>query len=128
MPGRQRQKSREKFGKIERPNAEEATKTDEQKYAGREVYAPYIDNLKNISKFEPDWSEWGLVGFRVTPYGPGVDAQWAEFRRRWDQIIEEEYADQHIFHPKSDLAIKLLRFQRVEDPALEGASPIKVSQ
>ncbi|GES66433.1 ABC transporter, integral membrane type 1 [Aspergillus terreus] len=89
---------------------------------------PYIDTLKNVFKFEPDWSEWGFIVFRATAYGPEADAQSVEFRRRWDQVIEEGHADQRGFHPKSDRAIQLLQFQWVEDPVLEGASPIEVSQ
>ncbi|RHZ70742.1 hypothetical protein CDV55_108157 [Aspergillus turcosus] len=108
--------------------AEEATKTEEQKFADREIWAPYIDTLKNVFKFEPEWSEWGFVIFRATAYGPEGDAQWAEFRRRWDQIIEEGHADQRGFHPKSDRAIELLRFRWVEDPSLAGASPVEVSR
>ena len=59
--------------------AEEATKSKEQKLADREICAPYIGTLKNVFKFKPDWSEWGFVVFRATPYGPEADAQWAEF-------------------------------------------------
>ncbi|KAF7169292.1 hypothetical protein CNMCM5623_002088 [Aspergillus felis] len=108
--------------------AEEATKTEEQKLADREIYAPYIDTLKNVFKFEPEWSEWGFVVFRATAYGPEHEAKWAEFRRCWDQIIEEEHADRRGFHPKSDRAIELLRFRWVEDPSLDGASPVEVSR
>src|SRR5690349_9572700 len=79
--------------------AEEATKTEEQKLADREIRAPYINTLKNVFKFEPEWSEWGFVVFRTTAYGPEHEAKWAEFRRRWDQIIEGEHADQRGFHP-----------------------------
>ncbi|GFG16356.1 hypothetical protein IFM61606_07410 [Aspergillus udagawae] len=107
---------------------EEATKTEEQKLADREIRAPYINTLKNVFKFEPEWSEWGFVVFRTTAYGPEHEAKWAEFRRRWDQIIEEEHADQRGFHPKSDRAIELLRFRWEEDPALDGASPVEVSR
>jgi hypothetical protein len=108
--------------------AEEATKTEEQKFADREIRAPYIETLKLVFKFDPvsGWSEWGFVIFRATAYGPEADAQWAEFRRRWDQIIEEGH--QRGFHPKSDRAIELLRFRWVEDPLLAGASPMEVSQ
>ncbi|GFF57984.1 hypothetical protein IFM62136_03631 [Aspergillus lentulus] len=108
--------------------AEEATKTEEQKLADRESWAPYIDILKNVFKFEPEWSEWGFVVFRATAYGTEDNAKWSEFRRRWDQIIEEEHADQRGFHPKSDRAIELLRFRWVEDPSLEGASAVEVSR
>lgn len=108
--------------------AEEATKTEEQKLADRESWAPYIDTLKNVFKFEPEWSEWGFVVFRATAYGTEDNAKWSEFRRRWDQIIEEEHADQRGFHPKSDRAIELLRFRWVEDPSLEGASAVEVSR
>jgi hypothetical protein len=108
--------------------AEEATKTEEQKFADREIWAPYIDTLKNVFKFDPEWSEWGFVVFRTTGYGPEGDARWAEFRRRWDQIIEGGHADQRGFHPKSDRAIELLRFRWVEDLSLEGASPVEVSR
>jgi hypothetical protein len=48
--------------------AEEATKTEEQKLADREIWAPDIDTLKNVFKFEPEWSEWGFVIFRATAY------------------------------------------------------------
>jgi hypothetical protein len=108
--------------------AEEATKTEKQKFADREIEAPYIDTLKLVFKFEPEWLEWGFVIFRATAYGPEGDAQWAEFRRRWDQIIEEGHAHRREFHPKSDRAIELLQFQWVEDPSLAGASPVVVSQ
>ncbi|RHZ66746.1 uncharacterized protein CDV56_108386 [Aspergillus thermomutatus] len=109
--------------------AEEATKTDEQKLADREIWAPYIDTLKNVFKFhQGGWSEWGFVIFRATPYGPEHDARWAEYRRRWDQIIEDDYADERGFHPKSDRAIELLRFRWVEDPSLDCASPVEVAR
>jgi hypothetical protein len=107
---------------------EEATQTEEQKFADREIEAPYIDTLKLVFKFEPEWLEWGFVIFRATAYGPEGDAQWAEFRRRWDQIIEEGHAHRRGFRPKSDRAIELLQFQWVEDPSLAGASPVEVSQ
>jgi beta-glucosidase-like glycosyl hydrolase len=108
--------------------AEEATKTEEHKLADREIWAPYIDTLKNLFKFEPEWSQWGFVVFHATAYGTEHDAQWAEFHWRWDQIIEEEHTDQRGFHPKSDREIELLRFLWVEDPLLEGASSVDVSR
>lgn len=110
--------------------AVEESKTEEEKLSEREFWAPYIDTLKNVFKCsnEEGWTEWGFVIFRTTPYWPQHDAQWAVFRKRWDQIIEDDYADKRGFHPKSDRAIELLTFRWVEDPALEGVSPADVSQ
>jgi hypothetical protein len=110
--------------------AVEEGKTEEEKLSDREFWAPYIDTLKNVFKCnnEEAWTEWGFVIFRTTPYGPQQDAQWADFRKRWDQIIEDDYADKRGFHPKSDRAIKLLTFSWVEDPALEGVSAADISQ
>jgi hypothetical protein len=112
---------------------EDSTKTEEELLSEREIWAPYIDTLKQVFKFtspdsESGWSEWGFVIFRTTSYGPQHDARWAEFRKRWDRIIEDDYADKRGFHPKSDRAIELLTIRWLEDPALEGVAPAEVSR
>ncbi|KKK25248.1 hypothetical protein ARAM_003185 [Aspergillus rambellii] len=109
--------------------AEEATKAEQQKLADREIWAPYIHDLDLVFKFESNtWSEWGFVVFRTTPYGEEHDARWAEFRRRWDRILQQEFDQHRGFHPKSDRAMELFTFRWVEDPALAGASPAEVSR
>lgn len=108
--------------------AAEAQKPEDEKLAEREILSPYLDSLKNVFKFSDEWSEWGFVIFRTCSYGPAHEAQWVKFRGRWDQIMDEEIAEYHNYHPKLDRAIELRKFHWVEDPALEGASPYDISR
>jgi len=106
----------------------EAAKSEERKQQERLLRAPYIQNLDLVFRFQGGaWQEWGFHVFRTPPYGPEHDARWAEFRRRWDEIIEEQLAPHRGSLPQVDRAIELLKFQWVEDPALEGASAADVA-
>ncbi|KAL5332422.1 hypothetical protein BJX70DRAFT_134297 [Aspergillus crustosus] len=112
----------------EREAAAEAAKPEEQKLAEREIRAPYISTLKLVFKFAQAWSEWGFVLYRVSGYGGQHESRWNEFRRRWDVIFEQEFEQHRRYHPLSDRAIELLKFQWVEDEALEGADIVEVSR
>ncbi|KAJ6020646.1 hypothetical protein N7540_006150 [Penicillium herquei] len=100
----------------------EAAKSDETKQQERELRAPFVQILSSVFQDAEteNWGKWGFVVFRTTPYGGEHEAQWAEFRRRWDAIIEEGLAPHRGSLPKVDRAIDLLEFQWVEQPDLEG--------
>ncbi|KAJ5191604.1 uncharacterized protein N7498_010589 [Penicillium cinerascens] len=100
----------------------------DEKLAQREGFSPYLDSLKNGFKFSDQWSAWGFVIFRTCYYGPTHEALWAEFRDRWDLIMQQEIAEYHNYHPKLDRAIELRKNRWVEDPTLDGASPQEVSR
>lgn len=108
--------------------AADAQKPEDEKLAQREIFSPYLDSLKNVFKFSDQWSAWGFVIFRTCYYGPTHEALWAEFRGRWDQIMQQEIAEYHNYHPKLDRAIELRKNRWVEDPTLDGASPQEVSR
>jgi len=96
----------------------------------QELLATFIRNLNSVFQTETteDWGNWGFVVFRTTPYGGEHETQWAEFRRRWDALIEEGLAPYRGTLPKVDKAISLLQFQWVEQPELEGASAAEVAR
>ncbi|KAL4881634.1 hypothetical protein BJY04DRAFT_188517 [Aspergillus karnatakaensis] len=106
----------------------EALKSEDQKLAEREARAPYIDTLKNLFKFDKDWSEWGFVVFRAGGYGGQHDQRWTAFRRRWETILEKEFGKHRGYHPLSDQAMDLFSFRWVEDKALENANLVEVSR
>ncbi|KAJ5675300.1 uncharacterized protein N7477_005234 [Penicillium maclennaniae] len=93
--------------------AADAQKPEDEKLAQREIFSPYLDNLKNVFKFSDQWSDW---------------AQWAKFRSRWDQIMQQEIAEYHNYHPKLDRAIEVRKNRWVEDPTLDSASSQEVSR
>lgn len=108
----------------------EAAKSEESKQQERELLAPFVHTLNSVfrSAETEDWGKWGFVVFRTTPYGGGHETQWAEFRRRWDAVIEEGLASHRGSLPKVDRAIDLLEFQWVEQPELEGVDAADVAR
>ncbi|KAL4864015.1 hypothetical protein BDV12DRAFT_20107 [Aspergillus spectabilis] len=112
---------------LERVAVLEASKSEEERLAEREIRAPYIDTLNQVFKFQEEWSEWGFVVFRVSGYGEAHDDRWEKFRRRWEVIFQEAFEEWRGWHPKSDRAIELVRFRWVEDEALGRADFAEVS-
>ncbi|KAJ5809529.1 uncharacterized protein N7503_001747 [Penicillium pulvis] len=108
----------------------EAAKSEETKQQERELLAPFVQTLNSVfrSAETKDWGKWGFVVFRTTPYGGEYETQWAEFRRRWDAVIEEGLALHRGSLPRVDRAIDLLEFQWVEQPELEGADVADVAR
>ncbi|KAJ5617248.1 hypothetical protein N7537_002362 [Penicillium hordei] len=107
----------------------EGAKSEETKHQERELHAPFIQTLSSVfrSLETEDWGKWGFVVFRTSPYGVEHETQWAEFRSRWDAIIEDELAP-HRGLEKVDRAIQLLEFQWVEYPELEGIDAAEVAR
>ena len=59
------------------------------------MHAPFLRTLNKLYPGEHDDTkeqrDWGFVISRTTPYnGDGDEARWADFRRRWDQIMDLE--------------------------------------
>ncbi|CAI7622214.1 unnamed protein product [Penicillium glandicola] len=110
----------------------EATESEETKQQRRELLAPFVQSLDLVFRFQcgdnKDWGKWGFVVFRTTPYGGEHDTQWAEFRKRWDAVIEDGLAPHRGSMPKVDRAIDLIEFQWVEQPELEGADATDVAK
>ncbi|KAJ5759385.1 hypothetical protein N7520_006541 [Penicillium odoratum] len=110
----------------------EATKSEETKQQEQELLAPFVQVLNSVFRFQgaetEGWGKWGFVVFRTTHYGGEHETQWAEFRKRWDAVIEEGLAPHRGSLPKVDRAIELLEFQWVEDPELEGADAVDVAR
>lgn len=108
----------------------EAAKSEETKQQERELLAPFVQTLNSVfrSPETEEWGKWGFVVFRTTPYGGEHETQWAEFRRRWDAVIEEGLAPHRGSLAKVDRAIDLLEFQWVEQPGLEGVDAAEVAR
>ncbi|KAJ5724088.1 hypothetical protein N7488_002123 [Penicillium malachiteum] len=108
----------------------EAAKPEETKQQERELLAPFVQTLSAVFQTAEagNWGKWGFVVFRTTIYGGEHETQWAEFRRRWDAIIEEGLAPHRGSLPKVDRAIDLLEFQWVEQPELEGVDAVDVAR
>ncbi|KAJ5608924.1 hypothetical protein N7528_009491 [Penicillium herquei] len=108
----------------------EAAKSEETKQQERELLAPFVQTLSAVfqNAEAENWGKWGFVVFRTTPYGGEHETQWAEFRRRWEAIIEEGLAPHRGSLPKVDRAIDLLEFQWVEQPELEGVDAVEVAR
>ncbi|KAJ5735163.1 uncharacterized protein N7483_000288 [Penicillium malachiteum] len=108
----------------------EAAKSEETRQQERELLAPFVQTLSSVfqNAETENWGKWGFVVFRTTPYRGEHEAQWAEFRRRWDAIIEEGLAPHRGSLPKVDRAIDLLEFQWVEQPELEGVDAAHVAR
>ncbi|KAJ5703502.1 hypothetical protein N7493_011891 [Penicillium malachiteum] len=108
----------------------EAAKSEETKQQERELLAPFIQTLSAVfqNAEAENWGKWGFVVFRTTPYGGEHETQWAEFRRRWDVIIEDGLAPHRGLLPKVDRAIDLFEFQWVEQPELEGVDAVDVAR
>ena len=109
----------------------EAAKSEETKQQERELRAPFIQTLNSVfrSPAIEDWGTWGFVVFRTTPYaGDEHETRWAEFRERWDALIEEQVAPHRGSLAKVDRAIELLEFRWVEDPELEGVDSVEVAR
>ncbi|KAJ5936941.1 hypothetical protein N7466_003391, partial [Penicillium verhagenii] len=108
----------------------EAAKSEETKLQEQELRAPFIQPLNSVfrSAATEDWGNWGFVVFRTTPYGAEHETQWAEFRRRWDAVIEEGLAPYRGSLPQVDRAINLLQFQWVEQPELDGVDAADVAR
>ncbi|KAI5305675.1 hypothetical protein KEM56_003679 [Ascosphaera pollenicola] len=111
----------------ERKAAAEANQPEEERLRSRELSAPYLDNLNYVFRFT-EWSEWGFVIYRACCYAPTQENRWAQFRARFDKILDDEAAEYHNYHPKLDRAIELRRNIWIEDPALENASPAEISR
>ncbi|KAI5301583.1 hypothetical protein KEM56_001577 [Ascosphaera pollenicola] len=112
----------------EKDAAAEAAKTEEDRMRGSEMWAPYLDNLNYVFRFTDEWSEWGFVIYRACCYDPAQEDRWAQFRARFDKILDDEVAGYHNYHPKLDRALALRRNIWIEDPALENASPKDISR
>ncbi|KAJ6020327.1 hypothetical protein N7522_000402 [Penicillium canescens] len=108
----------------------EAAKSEETKQQERELLAPFVQTLNYVFRTPEteEWGKWGFVVFRTTPYGGEHEIQWAEFRRRWDAVIEEGLAPHRGLLAKVDQAIDLLEFQWVEQPGLEGIDAAEVAR
>lgn len=108
----------------------EAAKSEETKQQEREFLAPFVQTLNSVfrSAETEDWGKWGFVVFRTTPYGGEHETQWAEFRRKWDAVIDESLAPHRGSLPRVDRAINLLEFQWVEQPDLEGVDAADVAR
>jgi hypothetical protein len=70
--------------------------------------APFVEAIRS----EHIEGDWGFVVFRTTY---GNDSQWAQFRERWDQVIEGQLDHEH-GDGIADVRDRL-RFQWVEDQA-----------
>ncbi|KAJ5969601.1 hypothetical protein N7501_005849 [Penicillium viridicatum] len=108
----------------------EAAKSEETKQQERELLAPFVQTLNSVFRTPEteEWGKWGFVVFRTTPYGGEHETQWADFRRRWDAVIEEGLAPHRGSLAKVDRAIDLLEFQWVEQPRLEGVDAAEVAR
>ncbi|KAF4221016.1 hypothetical protein CNMCM8980_002894 [Aspergillus fumigatiaffinis] len=108
----------------------EAAKSEETKQQERELIAPFFKTLSSVYRnpAPEDWGKWGFVVFRTTPYGGEHESRWAEFRERWDAILEEQVAPHRELIAKVDRAIDLLELRWVEDPKLEGVDAAEVAR
>ncbi|KZF20248.1 hypothetical protein L228DRAFT_262923 [Xylona heveae TC161] len=101
--------------------------TDEEKRLAQELTAPYINVLDKLFQGNP-WEEWGFVVFQCTGYAKEQQQRWTAFRQRWDEIINEETSRHRGTSPRVDEAVRLIRFQWVSDPSLDGASMGQVAE
>ncbi|OQD87751.1 hypothetical protein PENANT_c005G10521 [Penicillium antarcticum] len=100
--------------------------TEEERFV-QYIMAPFINILDKVFRFNLPWKEWGFVIFRTTAYGPEHEDEWQRCRLRWDEIMDDLLAPLRGNDPRVDKAIDLIRFQWVEDPALDGASPAEIA-
>ncbi|KAI2792037.1 hypothetical protein POX_b02070 [Penicillium oxalicum] len=108
----------------------EATESAEVKQQRRELVAPFYKALAAVyrSPVPEEWGEWGFVVFRTTPYGGTHDLEWNELQKRWNEVFEEQLSSHRGSLDKVDRAIQLLKFQWVEDPALDGVDADQVAR
>ncbi|KAJ5808820.1 hypothetical protein N7474_010089 [Penicillium riverlandense] len=105
----------------------QSTDMTEEERSVQCLMAPFVKTLNRVFRFNLPWEEWGFVIFRATAYGPEHEDQWQRFRLRWNEIMDDLLAPLRGSDPRVDKAIDLIRFQWVEDPALDGAEPAEIA-